>query len=399
MTFTEANPREGRVVAGSKARLLVIDDDQLMRKLLTRILSSKGYDTTAAHDGAHARELLANHQYDLVLTDLHMPKVDGIAVLRQVREQDPDLPVILFTASPSAESAIGALQLRATAYLTKPIDPGRLLGEVEKALKMHDLARVRKEAHRLVQGEAAGVAARSAAESQFDRAVDGLFMVYQPIVRWSDRSVFGYEALVRSSEPALPHATALFDAAERLRRWNDLGRRIRSKSVEALSKAAPPVSLFINLHARELLDETLYDRASELSRNATRVVLEITERAHLDTVPDAGSRVERLRAMGFRVAIDDIGAGYSGLNSFTMLKPDLIKLDLVLVRDIDSDPVKRRLGTLLTQLCSDLGISVIAEGVETVAERETLLSIGCDMLQGHLFGKPSTSLAVPTFEA
>src|SRR5262245_11406759 len=133
------------------ARLLVIDDDQLMRKLLARVLTGSGYDATVAHDGAHARELIANQRFDLVLTDVHMPKVDGIAVLRQIREQDPDLPVILFTASPSAETAIGALQLRATAYLTKPIDPARLLDEVEKALKMHELARLRKEAHELVQ--------------------------------------------------------------------------------------------------------------------------------------------------------------------------------------------------------------------------------------------------------
>ena len=102
------------------------------------------------------------------------------------------------------------------------------------------------------------------------------------------------------------------------------------------------------------------------------MIIEITERAHLDTVPDAESRIGRLRAMGFRIAIDDIGAGYSGLNSFTMLRPDLVKLDMALVRGIDTDPVKRRLAGLLVQLCQDLGIAVVGECVETVAEREVL---------------------------
>src|SRR5262245_50033301 len=89
-----------------RAKLLVIDDDQLMRKLLSRVLTGKGYEATVAQDGAHARELFARDAFDLVLTDVHMPKVDGIAVLKQIREIDPDLPVIMFTASPSAETAI-----------------------------------------------------------------------------------------------------------------------------------------------------------------------------------------------------------------------------------------------------------------------------------------------------
>jgi EAL domain-containing protein (putative c-di-GMP-specific phosphodiesterase class I) len=394
----EADRAGGPEATRTRPRLLVIDDDQLMRKLLSRVLTSKGYETIVAQDGAHARELFSRQTFDLVLTDVHMPKVDGIAVLKQIRERDPDLPVILFTASPSAETAIGALQLRATAYLTKPIDPARLLEEVEKALKMHELARVRKQAHELVQGGTPTDPGQSEASHRFDCALAGLFMVYQPIVRFSTRSVYGYEALVRSSEPSLPHPGALFDAAERFQRWDDLGRRIRTRSVEPLPNLAPDQSLFLNLHARELLDETLYDRSSSLAENAARVVLEITERAHLDTVPDVESRIERLRAIGFRIAIDDIGAGYSGLNSFTMLRPDLVKLDMALVRDIDSDPVKRRLASLLVQLCDDLGIAVIGEGVETVKERQTLVDLGCGLLQGYLFGRPAAPFSTPNFE-
>jgi EAL domain-containing protein (putative c-di-GMP-specific phosphodiesterase class I) len=164
-----------------------------------------------------------------------------------------------------------------------------------------------------------------------------------------------------------------------------------------LAQAEPHVLLFVNVHARELLDDTLYDRASALAESAARVVLEITERAHLETVPDVESRISRLRALGFRIAIDDIGAGYSGLNSFTMLHPDLIKLDMALVRGIDRDPVKRRLAGLLIQLCKDLGISVVGEGVETGAERDALLQLGCDLLQGFLFGRPEAPFLLPTW--
>jgi EAL domain-containing protein (putative c-di-GMP-specific phosphodiesterase class I) len=393
----EVNSHETPVAGRPRARLLVIDDDQLMRKLLSRLLSARGYEAVVAQDGAHAKELLEQGGYDLILTDVHMPKIDGIGVLRLVRERDPDFPVILFTASPSADTAIGALQLRATAYLTKPIDPSRLIEEVEKALKMHELARVRKEAHEVVHAATQEQVAQAEHSSQFDRALAGLFMAYQPIIAWSERKVFGYEALVRSKEPSLPHPGALFEAAERLDRWDDLGRLIHRRCVEPLGQADPDVALFVNLHARELLDDTLYDRSSALAVTASRVVLEITERAHLDTVPDVETRINRLRAMGFRIAIDDIGAGYSGLNSFTMLRPDLVKLDMALVRDIDKDPVKRRLAGLLVQLCEDLGIGVVGEGVETPAERDALLELGCDLLQGYLFGRPGAPFVVPVF--
>ncbi len=380
-----------------RARLLVIDDDVLMRKLLNRVLTNKGYEVLLAQDGAHAKELLDQGEFDLVLTDVHMPKLDGIGVLKLVRERDPDFPVILFTASPSAETAIGALQLSATAYLTKPIDPARLTEEVEKALKMNELAHVRKEAHAVIQAATLERNARAEVGDQFERALAGLFMAYQPIVSWSAKRAFGYEALVRSKEPSLPHPGALFDAAEKLQRWDDLGRLIRRKCVEPWNDADPALSLFVNLHARELLDDTLYERSSGLAEMSSRVVLEITERAHLDSVQDVETRINRLRAMGFRIAIDDIGAGYSGLNSFTMLRPDLVKLDMALVRDIDKDPVKRRLAGLLIQLCEDLGIGVVGEGVETATERDTLIELGCDLFQGYLFGRPSPPFTIPVF--
>lgn len=381
----------------TRPRLLVIDDDQLMRKLLARVLTAKGYDTTVAHNGAQAKELLVQGGFDLILTDVHMPQVDGIGVLKMVRETDPDFPVILFTASPSAETAIGALQLHATAYLTKPIDPARLTDEIDKALKMHELARVRKEAHDVVRMAARQDDARAEVTQKFDRALAGLYMLYQPIVSWSDRRVFGYEALVRSSEASLSEPGPLFEAAEALMRWDDLCRRIRATCMLPLAHAEPHTLLFVNVHARELLDDTLYDRSSPLAEAAARVVLEITERAHLETVPDVENRISRLRALGFRIAIDDIGAGYSGLNSFTMLHPDLIKLDMALVRGIDRDPVKRRLAGLLIQLCKDLGIAVVGEGVETAAERDALLALGCDLLQGFLFGRPEAPFLLPTW--
>ena len=86
--------------------------------------------------------------------------------------------------------------------------------------------------------------------------------------------------------------------------------------------------------------------------------------------------------------MDDLGAGYAGLSSFAALEPDVVKLDISLVRDVDREPVKRKLVGSLAALCRDLRVTVLAEGVETAGERDVLVELGCEWLQGYLFGRP-----------
>jgi EAL domain-containing protein (putative c-di-GMP-specific phosphodiesterase class I) len=136
------------------------------------------------------------------------------------------------------------------------------------------------------------------------------------------------------------------------------------------------------------MDETLFSLEAPLSCMAERVVLEITERASLDAVEDARNKVARLRQMGFRIAVDDLGAGYAGLTSFATLEPELVKLDMTLVRGIDANPTKQKLVRSVTSLCRELGMTVVGEGVETRQERDTLVQCGCDLLQGYLIARP-----------
>jgi len=132
----------------------------------------------------------------------------------------------------------------------------------------------------------------------------------------------------------------------------------------------------------------LSDPASPLAAIAPRVVLEITERASLDGVREAKARIHALRELGFRIAIDDLGAGYAGLTSFAMLEPEFVKLDLSLVRDVHASAVKQKLVGSMTALCKDMGIAVIAEGIESAHERDCLLGLGCELLQGYLIARP-----------
>jgi EAL domain-containing protein (putative c-di-GMP-specific phosphodiesterase class I) len=209
--------------------------------------------------------------------------------------------------------------------------------------------------------------------------------------------IYAYEALLRSRDPALPGPGALLDAAELLDRLEDVGRAVRILVAGPLERIESDALLFVNLHPRDLEDEHLSSSFSPLCRHAERVVFEITERTALETVQNVRGSVEALRAQGYRIAIDDLGAGYSGLSSFTELLPDLVKLDMSLVRGIDSDPARQELVGTMTSACREMGLSIVAEGIETVAERELLVSLGCDLLQGFLFGKPGPAFPDATW--
>ncbi|HUC07401.1 MAG TPA: EAL domain-containing protein, partial [Solirubrobacterales bacterium] len=132
----------------------------------------------------------------------------------------------------------------------------------------------------------------------------------------------------------------------------------------------------------------LFSSDAPLSLISRRVVLELTERAPLADIKALRKRVDRLRALGFRLALDDLGAGYAGLATFASLEPDVVKIDLGLVRDVDRDATKGMVLTSLIGLCRGLGMEVIAEGIESVAERDVLVAMGCDLLQGFLFARP-----------
>jgi EAL domain-containing protein (putative c-di-GMP-specific phosphodiesterase class I)/CheY-like chemotaxis protein len=375
-------------VAARKSRVLVVDDEHLLLDIVVRTLQEAGYDTRSALNGHGALALIQSQSFDAILSDVRMPAMDGIELLRAVRERDDDVPVVLMTGALDVATAIEAVTFGALQYLLKPFTSDLLLSVVARATRLCRMARIKRDALLLVSEGGRGESDRAGLEVSFDIALDTLWMAYQPIVRASDKSVFGYEALLRSDARSLLNPDAILSAAERLGRLPELGQKIRAAAAAPMTGAPEGTLLFVNLHAADLNDPGLTSPEAPLLRMAHRVVLEITERASLDHVDDARARIADLRAAGFRIAIDDLGVGYAGLTSLAALEPHFVKLDTSLVRGVDRHPTKRRLIRSMTSLCKDVGIITVAEGVETVWEREMLVDLGCDLLQGYLLAKP-----------
>jgi EAL domain-containing protein (putative c-di-GMP-specific phosphodiesterase class I) len=363
--------------------------------MLTRVMDQRGYCSRTARDGREATELFEAEAFDVVVSDVHMPGYGGLEFLRRVRESDPDLPVIVMTGKPTLESSMKALEYGAFRYLFKPVEANTVAEVIELGARSYETAKLKRAAFEQQQENTKAVAERRQNESAFVSAVSKLWLAFQPIVSYKDRRVVGYEALMRSDEPTMRTPDRMLKVAEQLSKLDQLGRAIRGMA--AATPLPPDVKLFVNLHARDLAGRDLFADSAPLSRIAERVVLEVTERASLDDVEGLDMRMGRLKSQGFQIAVDDLGAGYAGLSSLMYLQPHIAKIDMSLVRNIDQDPRKQSIIKSLVWLCRELGVDVVAEGVETVAERDGLVGLGCDLFQGYLFGRPSREPTPPVF--
>ncbi|CAN5742638.1 hypothetical protein BH11MYX3_BH11MYX3_05790 [soil metagenome] len=378
----------------TKVRLghvLVVDDDEQMRRVCARVLAHEGWEVTQASHGkaAIASVLEASEPFDVVVSDVHMPEIDGFQLVAAVRKHDDDLPVLLMTGDPSLDGAVRAIDTGAVSYLSKPFEPETLVVAVARAARRHGVARMRRRADAYAMRLATE---RTELEERFERALAGAWMACQPIVEPATKRIYAYEALLRTDEESLKRPDLLLAAAERLDRIHELGRTVRAAVARAAVDAPDDALLFVNVHGLELTDDQMFSADSPLAALAPRVVLEITERIGID--PIAGpAQISALRKLGYRIAVDDLGAGYSALAALATLEPEIVKLDMSLIRDLERHPTKRRVVGAIGTLCRELGSRVVAEGVETRAERDAVLSAGVDLVQGYLFARPTRGFA------
>lgn len=215
-------------------------------------------------------------------------------------------------------------------------------------------------------------------------------MAFQPIIDVRNREIYAYEALVRGTggEPAgailaqvNPDNRYVFD------------QTCRRTAVGLAARLKMPCFVSINFLPNAVYQAATCIRATlEAAREhgfpTSQLIFEITENEELVDKEHLKSIIREYKRQGFKTAIDDFGAGYSGLNLLAEFQPDIIKLDMALVRAIDTDPVRQAIVRGILGVCAALGIETIAEGVETIAEFEILRGMDVGLFQGYLFAKP-----------
>ncbi len=366
--------------SGGAGRVLVVGDDGAALRPVEEAARLAGYRVHQARGAVEAIERALVRRPDVIVASRGLPDGDGLDLLADLRALGVGGPMVVTARAPTMEEAIEAVGAGAFRYVPLPVDAERLRGILDEALRAGF-------GHRWSTVDARGPGGRRLA-AHLDAALAGLRVAYLPVVSAADGRVVGYEALARTPGPPLGHPKALTRAAQRLGRLRELGRAVRGQVGEAMARHPEAGDIYINLHPRDLLDPDLLSGDSVPHAYARRVVLEVTERQALKAMRDIRGRLAVLRERGFRISIDNMGSGYAGLNTLATLAPDVVKLDRSLVRGVEEDAVNRRVAKALVGACHDLGMRVVAEGVETEAERDVMTEAGCDLLQGFLFGRP-----------
>jgi EAL domain-containing protein (putative c-di-GMP-specific phosphodiesterase class I) len=364
-----------------------VDDETTIQRVLSDFLMLEGFVVDTEGSGEAALLRLGECRYDVIVSDLKLPGLDGVALVTQAMELNPRALTIVMTGNASVETAIEAMKAGAFDYILKPFRMDVVLATILQGLARREHADRRGEL-----GPASGHASPGL-RSRFRRAVDTLWLAFQPILSGDGREVFGHEVLLRSDEPQLRDPVQVLEAAELLGSLTELGRIVRERAVAAFEQLPSDNLLFVNLHPTDLMDPALFSPEEPLSRIASRVVLEITERSSLARWVDVSERAARLRQMGYRIALDDLGAGYSGLSTIAQLEPEIVKLDMSLVRDLHVHATKQKIVASVTQLARSIGAQVIAEGVECHEELRAAVELGCDFVQGFYFARPSRSVS------
>jgi EAL domain-containing protein (putative c-di-GMP-specific phosphodiesterase class I) len=224
--------------------------------------------------------------------------------------------------------------------------------------------------------------------------------VYQPVIDLVERRSIGYEALTRLTTESFRGPEELFRAAyENDAIWR-LERLCRERAIRGVRGIEPGQLLFLNMEPDSIYDPTLRsEKVLELLREAslkpTQVVLEITEHSAVHDHDAFRQMLNYFQFHGFRMAVDDVGSGYSGLKSIAELRPDYIKIDMALIRDIHLHPIKQDLTATIARFSLNSGTTLIAEGVETIEELRCLQRIGVRYAQGYLFARPGEPFPTP----
>ena len=370
------------------SRILVVDDDAGLRTALRSVLVRMGHDVETAEDGAEALSKAVSGDYDAAVVDYRIPPPNGLDVLNRLREIQPKCVRLLMSGTLDLPVVVDAVNRGEIArVIRKPFDKEVIIDALQGAITG------RAQLRDVYIGSLREGFDLERRQLQDCLSSDALTLALQPIVRAGTSTIAGYEALLRSKHPAFATPLAVISAAESQGMLGRLADRIAEHVAHTLTLMPADVSLFMNAHPAELADvDEVRHRFAPLGRWAERIVIEITECTDLRQIMNWHQAVNFLTEAGFRIAVDDLGAGYNSLSVLAELHPAFAKVDMSITHNIDSDGRKQRLVELLSQVAKATQAQLIVEGIETAAEAAVVTRLGADLLQGFLFGHPAIDL-------
>ncbi|MDX6542120.1 MAG: hypothetical protein QOI71_3730 [Gaiellales bacterium] len=392
-------PPAGRSVEAAPAErarpltVIVADDHPDFLRALSRIIQrepdfelvGKARDTTAAVRAA------ALYKPDVALVDWRMPGAGSAMAMAEIARSSPETRVVALSASGESEAVFEMLRAGASSYVVKSVTPDDLVevirttaagrGALSPAVLGEVVAQmVRPEDH----DESDAESLRRIRSVIDERAFE---IAYQPIVALADDSVIGVEALARFDTEPKRSSDVWFGEALEVGLGTALDMAAAERALQILPELPPGIDLFLNVRPESISSERFADVMAGIK--AESVVLELTEHAPVRNYARLTGMLSDLRDDGFRIAVDDVGAGYASLRHLLNVSPDILKIDISLCRCIESDRARQVLAGALASLGREIGATVVAGGIETGPELQAVRELGIECAQGYYLGRPA----------
>lgn len=363
--------------------ILMIDDEIDFLSTTQFLLETAHFKViTASSPEEGLRKALLNP--DLILLDINMPGMDGLTVCKRLKEDKVTrhIPIIMLTLNSSTLEKVEAFNFGVVDYIGKQFAFEEMLARIQAAF--------RNRPHQN-SGESDGIKNRKISDLRELIEKGDLQILFQPIVSLQTGLPIGYEALSRGPKgTCFENPADLFAFAADVNMFNELDSLSRNLSIKKAGFLKKGEMLFLN--SDPSITHTSDFKNLECLKGSgitpEQICIEITERTFVKHFAILTMNLKEMRARGVSVAIDDVGEGYSSLNAIAELKPEFIKIDISIIRNVGKDGVKQNLVRLVAGLARNINSRLIGEGIETKEECDTLKSLGVDYGQGYFFVKP-----------
>jgi EAL domain-containing protein (putative c-di-GMP-specific phosphodiesterase class I)/DNA-binding NarL/FixJ family response regulator len=394
----QAKPAPQDAAARVRPLTVILADDnaEFLKTLSLVIERESGFDLVGrARDTTGVIRMAALYKPDLALVDWQMPGGGGAIAAAEISRTSPATRVVALSAFGGRDAVLQMLRAGASSYVVKSVT-GHDLVEILRTTAAGGGALSPEVAPGVIE-ELGVQMARSEDHDEWNagklatvRALiddDAFHMEYQPITSLAEDRVIGVEALARFDTEPRRSPDVWFADAVAVGLGIELDMAAVQKAVCILPDLPPGVDLFLNVLPESIFSARFAELVAGLP--AEQVVIELTEHARVEDYDRLRGAIDSLREAGFRIGVDDVGAGYASLRHLLNLRPEVIKIDISLCRFIEDDRARQLLAGALVSLGRELDATVVAEGIETGAELQAVRALGIDAAQGYYLGRPA----------
>lgn len=378
-------------------RVVIADDEPSVAEYLSLALSLEdgAFEVVGVvSDAGSAVDAVGRLEPDVLLLDLRMPG-GGVGAAQLIASLTPATRVLVFTADAEGTELLALLRSGIAGYLTKSatseevVAAVRAVAEGRQSFVPDIAAKAVGELTSRLHTERSDELRTEQTRRRIERAIHraAFRIVAQPVIDLTTGEPCGVEALTRFAGPPERSPDRWFAEAELVNRRIDLETATARAALELLDSLAEHLWLSINLSPTTVLSGEIDRLLAEV--DLSRLVVELTEHAEVEDYGFLNVTLDRWRARGLRIAVDDAGGGYASFAHVVNARPDFIKLDRSLTIDVDVDLRKRALASAISGFASDVGVDLIAEGIETATQLELLREVGARYGQGYHLGAPA----------